>query len=166
MKKTLAILPLLTLLLLAGCGKSVSVVEYNDSFVEIFKECTDSTQELFNVYERVDNSEIDSIKEAVDNSISTCKNAEIKASKMWDFENDSSLKDAVVKVLSTEVDYLQKFWSTSNYRNSDDLTDADKVAYNSVVNELLVFEESLNNQFIALQDVQEAFATKHGLKLE
>ena len=70
------------------------------------------------------------------------------------------------KLLSSEVDYLQKFWSTSNYRNIDDITDADKVAYNSVVNELYAAEESLNNKFIALQDVQAAFATKHGLKLE
>lgn len=165
MKKSLAILPLLALLVLAGCGKSVSVVEYNDSFVAVVKECTDSTQELFNVFQAED-STIDFIKEALDNSIVICKNAETKAAKLWDFENDSSLRDAVVKLLSTEVDYLQKFWSTSNYRNIDDITDADKVAYNSVVSELYASEESLNNQFIALQDVQEAFATKHGLKLE
>lgn len=165
MKKSLAILPLLALLVLAGCGKSVSVVEYNDSFVAVVKECTDSTQELFNVFQAED-STIDFIKEALDNSIVTCKNAETKASKLWDFEKDSSLKDAVVKLLSAEVDYLQKFWSTSNYRNIDDITDADKVAYNSVVSDLYAAEESLNNQFISLQDVQAAFATKHGLKLE
>jgi hypothetical protein len=81
MKKSLAILPLLALLVLAGCGKSVSVVEYNDSFVAIVKECTDSTQELFNVFQAED-STIDFIKEALDNSIAICKNAETKASKL------------------------------------------------------------------------------------
>ena len=64
MKKTLAILPLLALLVLAGCGKSVSVVEYNDSFVAVVKECTDSTQELFNVFQ-ADDSTIDFIKESI-----------------------------------------------------------------------------------------------------
>jgi len=164
MKKSLAILSL-ALLILSWCGDSVSIVEYNDSFVAVVKECTDSTQELFNVFQ-ADDSTIDFIKEALDSSINACKNAEEKAAKLWDFEKDSSLKDAVVKLLSSEVDYLQKFWSTSNYRNIDDITDADKVAYNSVVNELYAAEESLNNKFIALQDVQAAFATKHGLKLE
>ena len=165
MKKGLLILWLSALLVLSGCGKSGNVVEYNDSFVAIVKECTDSTQELFNVFQ-AESSTLDVITESLEKSINICKNSESKASKMWDFDKDSSLKDAVVKLLSTEVDYLQKFWSTSNYRNIDDITDADKVAYNSVVSELYASEESLNNQFIALQDVQEAFATKHGLKLE
>ena len=165
MKKSLAILSLLALLVIAGCGKSISVGEYNDSLVAVVKECTDSTQELFNIFQ-LEDSTLDFIKETLDNSIEICKNAETKASKLWDFENDSSLKDAVVKLLSMEVDYLQKFWSTSNYRNIDDITDADKVAYNSVVNDLYTSEESLKDQFTSLLDVQEAFATKHRLRLE
>ena len=51
MKKGLLILWLSALLVLSGCGKSGNVVEYNDSFVAIVKECTDSTQELFNVFQ-------------------------------------------------------------------------------------------------------------------
>lgn len=164
MKKSLAILSL-ALLILSGCGKSIDVVEYNDSFVAVVKECTDSTQELFNVFQ-ADDSTIDFIKESLENSITICKNAETKAAKAWDFEKDSSLKDAVVNLLSAEVAYLQKFWSTSTYRNIDDITDADKVAYNSFVNELYLAEESLNNKFISLQDVQEEFAANHWLKLE
>lgn len=165
MKKTFVMLSLFAVLFLSWCWNSVDVVEYNDSFVAIVKECTDSTQELFNIFQAED-STIDFIKESLENSIAICENAEYKASKLWDFDRDSSLKDAVVNLLATEVNYLQKFWSSSTYRNIDNITDADKVAYNSLVNELYAAEESLNTQFSLLQEVQEAFAAKHGLKLE
>ena len=95
-----------------------------------------------------------------------CQNAQEKASKMWDYDKDSSLKDAVVNLLSMEVDYLQKFSETNRYRNMDNLTDEDKEAYNGIVSDLNQAQNLLNQQFTNLQDVQEAFAAKHGLKLE
>jgi hypothetical protein len=165
MKKSLFILSLSALLVLAGCGKAGNVVEYNDSFVSIVKECTDSTQELFNVFQ-AESSTLDAISESLENSINVCKNSESKASKMWDFDKDSSLKDAVVKLLSTEVYYLEKFWSTSRYRNIDNITDEDRAAYDSLVSDLYLAEETLNNQFSSLQQAQELFAAKHWLKLE
>ena len=165
MKKTLFILSLLALLILSGCGKSSNVVEYNDSFVALVKECTDSTQELFKVYQESD-STIDSISESLDNSIKVCENAKERSSKLWDFDKDSSLKDAVVDLLSTEVEYLKKFSNTSNYWNIDNITEEDKLAYDWVVNDLYQSEEILNAKFTSLQSTQEAFAAKHGLKLE
>ena len=81
MKKTLLILSLSALLILSGCGKSGDVVEYNDSFVALVKECTDSTQDLFKVYQASD-STLDSISESLDNSIKICENAKYKSSKI------------------------------------------------------------------------------------
>ena len=163
MKKSLFVLSLATLLILSGCWKSSNVVEYNDWFVTLVKECTDSTQELFNIF---NDSTLDSISESLENCIYVCDKSREKASKMWDFDKDSSLKDAVVDLLSTEVDYLEKFWSTKTYWNTDNITEEDKVAYESIVNELYQAEEILNSKFSLLQSTQEDFATKHGLKLE
>jgi hypothetical protein len=39
------------------------------------------------------------------------------------------LKDAVVSLLTMEVEYLQKFSETSRYWNIDNLSDEDKAAY-------------------------------------
>lgn len=164
MKKSLVILSLATLLLV-WCGWSKNVVEYNDSFVAVVKECTDSTQTLFDVF-NLDGSTLDSVKESLNDSINACQNAQERASKLWDFEKDSSLKDAVVDLLWTEVDYLQKFWTTSPYWNIENITDEDKAAYDSLVNELYQAEAVLNAKFTSLQQVQEGFAAKHGLKLE
>ena len=164
MKRKVAFL-LWTLLILSGCGGAGSVIEYNDNFVSVVKECTDSTQDIFNLYQAED-STLDSIIVALEKSIEICENSESKASKMWDFEKDSSLKDAVVDLLSTEVDYLSQFKSTSRFRNTDNLTEEDKEAYNWVVSELYQAEDLLNSKFASLQSIQEAFAAKHGLKLD
>lgn len=165
MKKSLLILSLSMFLILSGCWKSSNVVEYNDGFVALVKECTDSTQDLFKVYQS-NESTLDLISQSLEDCISICDKSREKASKMWDFDKDSSLKDAVVDLLSTEVDYLQKFWSTKTYWNIDNITEEDKVAYESIVNDLYQTEEILNSKFTSLQTTQEAFAAKHGLKLE
>jgi hypothetical protein len=65
-----------------------------------------------------------------------------------------------------EIDYLQKFSSTSRYWNIDNLTEEDRADYNSTVSDLNETQNALNQQFIKLQEVQEAFAVKHALKLE
>ena len=164
MKKSLFFIALFWILLLSGC-RSVSVVEYNDSFVAVVKDCTDSTQSLFDTY-KAEDSTIDSIKTSLDNSISICQSAKDKAIKIWDFKKDSSLKDAVVDLLSWEVAYLTKFWLTDKYRNIENITDDDKVAYDSIVNELYQEEIILNEKFTSLQQVQEKFALDHGLNLK
>lgn len=165
MKKSLWLLPLLWILVISWCGSSTNVVEYNDSFVELVKECTDGNQTLFQTY-NTNSVALDSIEQALQNNISICQNTLAKASSMWDYDKDSSLKDAVVELLSMEVIYLQKFSETSHYRNIDNLTDEDKIAYNWIVTELNESQNSLNQQFTNLQEVQEAFAAKHWLNLE
>ena len=85
---------------------------------------------------------------------------------MWDYEKDSSLKDAVIDLLNTEVEYLQKFAATNHYRNIDNITDEDKEAYDAVTSDLNESQNILNQKFANLQDEQEAFAAKYGLKLE
>ena len=165
MKKSLSILWLFWILVLSGCGGSNNIVEYNDSFVAIVKECTDSTQTLFNTFQ-ADKTTINSISDSLESSIATCENSKAQAITLWDYEKDSSLKDAVVSLLSTEIDYLKKFQTTERYRNIDNLTNEDKIAYDWIVSDLNTTQNSLNNQFTNLQDVQEAFAAKYWLKLE
>ena len=165
MKKSLWLLSLLWILILSGCGWSNNIIEYNDSFVAIVKECTEVNQALFQTFES-NTSTLDSIADGVQANIEICSNASKKASELWDYEKDSSLKDAVIDLLDTEVEYLQKFAATNHYRNIDNLTDEDKEAYDAVTSDLNATQNVLNQKFTDLQDVQEAFAAKHGLKLE
>lgn len=164
MKKSLWIISMLWILVLSWCWGS-NVVEYNDDLVVLVKECTDANQALYQNF-NADWATLDSIAQSLQNNISICQNAQAKASKRWDYDKDSSLKDAVVNLLAMEVDYLQKFASTEPYWNIDNLTDEDKDSYKWIVAELNQSQDLLNQQFTNLQDVQEAFAAKHGLKLE
>ena len=165
MKKSLWLLSLLWILILSWCGSSTNVVEYNDSFVELVRECTDGNQALFQTY-NANSATLDSIAQSLQDNISMCQNAQAKASQMKKKKKDSSLKDAVINLLTIEVNYLQKFSETSRYRNIDNLTEEDKIAYNWIVTELNEVQNYLNKQFTNLQDTQEAFAAKHGLNLE
>lgn len=165
MKKSLWIISLLWVLILSWCSGSLDVVEYNDSFVALVKECTDANQALFQNF-NAEWATIDSIEQTLQNNISICQNAQAKASSMWDYDKDSSLKDGVVNLLDTEVEYLKKFSKSSRYRNIDNITDEDKLAYDEIVGDLYKSESELNSRFISLQEIQEAFAAKHGLKLE
>ena len=165
MKKSFGLLSLLWILFLSWCGWSMGVVEYNDSLVNIVKECTDSTQELFKDF-NLDDANIDSITEALQDSITVCQNSQVKASELWSYEKDSSLKDAVSELLTLEIDYLQKFVATSHYRNIDNITEEDKAEYDWIVSDLNETQNALNQQFTKLQEEQEIFAAKYALKLE
>lgn len=165
MKKSIWLLSLLWILILSGCGWSGNVVEYNDKLVSIVKECTDANQELFQTFQ-ADKSTLDSIAESLQSNIEICNNAKVKASELWNYEKDSSMKDGVVNLLNMEVTYLEKFWATQRYRNIDNITDEDKSAYDGLVSELNEAQNILNQQFTNLQTIQEEFAVKHWLKLE
>ena len=165
MKKTLWLIALLWVLILSWCWDSTNVVEYNDNFVAIVKECTDANQSLFKTF-NTDWSSLDSIAQSLQENISICQNSQKKASSMWNYEKDSSLKDAVIDLLSTEVEYLQKFWSTEKYRNIDNITPEEEAAYEEIVRDLYKSETELNAKIISLQETKEAFAAKHWLNLE
>lgn len=163
MKKFLSILPLLWILLLSWCGKSV--VEYNDSLVSIVKECTDANKTLFDTFQ-TDWVEIDAILESLQANIDMCNDARQDAIDLWNYKGDSSLKNAVVELMALEVDYLEKFRETKRYRNKDDITEEDKEAYGSLVSQSNDAQNLLNQQFVALQEIQEEFAAKYGLNLK
>lgn len=165
MKKSFWIISLLWVLFLSWCGWSMNIVEYNDSLVDTVKECTDSNQELFKNF-NTNEASVDSIVQSIQDSVTICQNSQVKASQLWSYEKDSSLKDAVVELLALEIDYLQKFSSTSRYWNIDNLTEEDREDYNSTVSDLNETQNALNQQFTKLQEVQEEFAAKHALKLE
>lgn len=165
MKKGIAVLSLLWALILSWCWWTNNLIEYNDTFVTLVKECTDSTQALFDTFQ-AEWTTLDSISDSVQNCINICEDSQEKASKMSDYDKDSSLKDAVVDLLSSEVEYLKKFWSTERFRNLEDITDEDKAEYDSLVDDLYKEQEELNSKFVTLQEIQESFAAKHWLNLE
>jgi hypothetical protein len=64
-------------------------------------------------------------------------------------------------LLEIEVDYLDKFSRTTNYRDEDNISDEDKANYDSIITELNNTQDLLNQKFEEVQDVQEVFAEKY-----
>ena len=147
--------------------KYSNVTEYNDKLVDLVKECTNSTQTLQEKYEKSDGSEtVESIKQILEEDILICQKSETKVKELWDYDGDSSLKDAAVELLSIEVKYLQEFSKSSHYRNIDNITDEDRVTYDWIVDNLNQLLVKSIDQFINLQETQKTFAAKHGLILD
>jgi hypothetical protein len=67
----------------------------------------------------------------------------------------------VVELLELEVDYLDKFSRTTNYRDEDNISDEDKLNYDSIVTELNNTKDLLNQKFEEVQNVQNIFAEKY-----
>ena len=167
MKKSLFVAWLLGVLILSWCGGQSDLKKYNDSIYTSIKECTDSTQTLFENYENSDSSiTVESIMQTLEEDISICQKSETKVKGLGDYDGDSSLIDAATKLLWLEISYLEKFWSTNHYWNLETITDEDRLQYNGAVNELNELEDALNAQFLVLQQAQEGFAAKHGLILD
>jgi len=82
MKKVLWLISLLWIIILSWCWSSKNVVEYNDSFVALVKECTDANQSLYQTF-NAEWSTIESISQSLQENIELCKNSQSKASKMW-----------------------------------------------------------------------------------
>jgi hypothetical protein len=59
----------------------MNIVEYNDSFVDLVKECTDSNQELFKNFS-TDAASVDSIVQSIQESVTICQNSQVKASQL------------------------------------------------------------------------------------
>lgn len=167
MKKSLFIIWLVWVLALSWCGWQSGLKKYNDSIYNLIKECTDSTQILFEKYEEWDGSvTVESIMQILDEDIAICQKSESKLKELGDYDGDSSLSDAATKLIWLEISYLQKFGATSNYRNIENITEEDKLQYNGIVNELNDLEDELNAQFLVLQQAQESFAAKNKLILD
>ena len=161
MKKNLLYWVLWGVLLLAGCWSSLTVVEYNDSFIKVVNDCLSATQPFWDEFEWW-NTDLATLQD----DIQICKKAWKDASNLWNFDWDSSLKEAVINFLWTYTDYLEKFTETSPYRNIDNISTEDEDYYRNLRQELASLENDLNAQMSSLQEVQESFAAKHGLKLQ
>ena len=164
MKKGLFLLSLFSFLVISGCGWS-DAQQYNDAIVNIVKKCTDANNDSYFNYNQAE-ATVDEILLLMQTNVEICKSSINEIEKLWSFKKDSSLKDATIKFLSENIDYLELIMSTSQYRNQSTITDEDRMAYVSVLNELTQKQENLRIALDDLPKVQKTFASKYNVKLD
>jgi len=160
--KKLRLLLTSAVILLAGCG-GVKVIDYNDKLVDLTDACFSAEG---TVRDALDAENYGVANELLDAALTTCQTSKTKAEAMDAYKNDSSLKEAVVALLDTEIEYLKTFKDYVAYRSLDELTEEQEAAYNALDAEL----DAIDNRIVAASDnlvtVQEAFAATHGFDLE
>ncbi len=140
------------------------IIDYNDSLVDIFDEC-DGAMEGFIITFNDENSSVDSISKSLKSTISTCETAKDKASKVWNIDGDNVLKDAVVAVISANINYLKTFETTKPYWKVDKISE-DNEEYKKITEILEKKSYIVEKSTEYLMDIQEDFAKKHWFKLD
>ena len=145
--------------------KYEAVSNYNDTLRELTSECINSQSEILNLYAD-ENESINSIQEAIDNSLNICQDALNQINTLGDREWDSSLKDWIIAVIDIYMEYYTKFSDFLPYSKIDNPTQEEAEAVERIITELNSIESKLWEANEKLTQIQENFANEHGYSLE
>jgi hypothetical protein len=152
-------------MLLAGCGGSASVIDYNDTLVDLSESCFTAENLMRDALEA---ENYGTAKNLLQGSVDMCTQSLTDTQAMEAYEEDASLRDAVALLLQNEIAYLQKLSETTIYRDipEADWTEDLESQYTTLQTELGELEVAAMDASDALLATQESFATAHGYELE
>ncbi len=167
---------LLSCTLLAGCNDNngglevieidnSDVIAYNDALVDIASQCYDAEEAIWTAYEAEDG---EAMQSAVDSTISACQNTIEQLQSVEAWEEDSSLKDAIIPVIEKEIEYCDNFHGLVEFlwADLDNLSEEDATRYEAVVAQFDTILSEIDEVNNDLASVQETFAANHGYELE
>lgn len=142
-----------------------AVINYNDNLVDTASTCIASEDLIRNTYDD-QNSSIEDIKNAIDNTIKECTTAQKNIKSLWDWEWDSSLKDWALNIIEKYITYYSKFSELLPYVAQEEITEEQNEKYQSLLAEIESLDNELNQANEDLITIQEQFAKKHWFLLE
>ena len=86
--------------------------------------------------------------------------------KLWNWEDDASLKNWAISIIEKEIEYYSKFRELLPYLEKEELTEDEKWVYDSIFAEVQALDEELAQANEDLIAIQEKFAEDHGFSLE
>lgn len=144
--------------------ESDAVINYNDTLVDLASQCIISENNIWNTYDN--ESPIEDVQAAINNTITECSNAKENVNKLWDWEWDSSLREWVIAIIDKEIAYYSKFNEILPYLEKEELTEDEKWIYDTIFAEIQTLDSELTQANENLIAVQEQFATSHWFELE
>lgn len=176
--KNIKILSLLWVILitwtLAGCWNkdwdfiiedASAVINYNDNLVDTASACIASENIIRDTYDN-ENSSIEDIKTAINNTIEECTTAKKNIKSIWDWEWDSSLKDWILNIIEKYITYYSKFSEVLPYLEQEEITEDQNTKYESLLAEIETLDNELNIANQNLINIQQEFANKYWFELE
>ena len=142
-----------------------AVINYNDSLVDLASQCVISENIIWDTYDE-ETSTTEDILAAINNTITECTNAKENINKLWDWEDDASLKNWAISIIEKEIEYYSKFRELLPYLEKEELTEDEKWVYDSIFAEVQALDEELAQANEDLITIQEKFAEDHGFSLE
>ena len=142
-----------------------AVIKYNDSLVDTASACIASENIIRDTYDN-ENSSIDDIKTAINNTIKECTSAKKNINSIWDWEWDSSLKDWILNIIEKYITYYTKFSEVLPYLEQEEITEEQNGKYESLLAEIESLDNELNEANNTLVVIQEQFANNHWFELE
>lgn len=139
-----------------------TVIDYNDSLVDIASECIISENDIPTDYE----DWMESIKVAINNTLAQCQSSIDQINALGDWEWDSSLREWIIKILELDIAYFSKFSELLPFLASDELPEADADKYNALVDEINAIDQEMEAANNDLIQIQEIFAANHGYELQ
>lgn len=144
--------------------ESEAVINYNDTLVDLASQCIMSENNIWNTYDN--ESPIEDVQAAINNTITECSNAKENVNKLWDWEWDSSLREWVIAIIDKEIEYYSKFNEILPYLEKEELTEDEKWIYDTIFAEIQALDNELTQANENLIAIQEQFATSHWFELE
>ena len=145
-------------------NSNLDVVDYNDTLIDIISECDDAMEDFSVVFDDEDPSS-DEISKAIKNAVNICENAKDKAAKVWDFDGDSTLKDAIIMTMDANINFLRLFETSKPYWDDDNISEDDK-EYQKLLEQLEKKSYIIEKSMEYLWEIQEIFAEKHWMELD
>lgn len=163
---------------LAGCGNkwdliieevtptNTDVIQYNDNLVEIAWKCFESEENIWITYENEETT-ADDIQDAINSTISTCRETINNVNALWDWEWDSTLKDGIVAIIEKDIEYYSKFSELLPFVDStEELTEEQAATYDEIVAQINNIDDELSEANANLMITQETFAKNHNYELK
>ena len=146
-------------------SQTEAVIDYNDNLVDAASTCIASENIIRNTYDN-ENSSIDDIKNAINNTIKECTAAKKNINSLWDWEWDSSLKEWIINIIEKYITYYTKFSEILPYLEQEEITEEKNEKYESILAEIEALDNELNEANNTLIVIQEQFAKNHWFELE
>ena len=139
-----------------------AVISYNDTLVDIASQCIISENDIPTDYE----DGIDSVKAAINNTITQCQSSIDQINALGDWEGDSSLKDWIINILELDISYFTKLSELLPYLTSEELPEAEAEKYNTLVEEINAIDQEMAAANTELSNIHETFAANPDYELQ
>lgn len=161
---------------LIGCNKTIeeqpeqpviinSVYDYNDAMVWYIDECINVQDNIRSLYED-ENVPSEDIIKSVEEGIKICNKVQDKINKLWDWQWDSSLKDASLEYMKKYIEYFILFKERIPNTEILHVYFDESTELGKQYKHLIEFNEELSDLWDNIWKIQNDFAKKYWYQLE